>query len=224
MKPAFRDQLARKLKGARAAALTGVIAAAVAGFVATGIAGHGGGEVRVHNSDVALDTTSSTDNTTTSSEPSTTTTTTAPTTTSTRAPVTTTTATTEPRPTTTTTVSVPSSTTTTSTVPPIVCASSPAGGVANLRVSRISQESADIVWDCFPGVDPAHYYYDGAYVSEEKGGQYGTDWGPALKVYSGTKIMPVNLQPGTDYWFRIAPLQNGQPGVWEEIAVHTPTY
>ena len=78
MNPELKDLLARKLSGARAAALTGVIAAAVAAFVATGIAGRGG-EVNVHNSskEAAAESTSSTSEptTTTTAEPSTTTTT-----------------------------------------------------------------------------------------------------------------------------------------------------
>ncbi len=36
--------------------------------------------------------------------------------------------------------------------------------------------------------------------------------------------MPMALDPDTDYWFRVAALQNGQPGVWEEIAIHTLAY
>lgn len=96
--------------------------------------------------------------------------------------------------------------------------------MANLRASRVGRESADIEWDCYPGIDPAQYHYDGAYVFSRKGGIYAPDWTAPLKVYSGTKAMPMALDPDTDYWFRVAPLQNGQPGVWEEIAVHTLAY
>jgi hypothetical protein len=76
----LKDLLARKLSGARAAALTGIIAAVVAAFVATGIAGQGG-DVTVHNAstEVALEST-------TTSEAPTTTTTLAPTTTTTAEP------------------------------------------------------------------------------------------------------------------------------------------
>ena len=45
-----------------------------------------------------------------------------------------------------------------------------------------------------------------------------------MKIYSGTKSMPMALEPDTVYSFRIAPLQNGQPGVWEEITIRTLSY
>lgn len=96
--------------------------------------------------------------------------------------------------------------------------------MANLRPSRVGHESADIEWDCYPGIDPNQYHYDGAYVIERKGGAYGTGWTATNKIYSGTKAMPMALDPDTDYWFRVAPLQNGQPGVWEEIAIRTLAY
>ena len=121
--------------------------------------------------------------------------------------------------TTTTVVAGPASTTTT-TVP---CTASAAGGVANLRATRIGREGAELEWDCYPGFDPHQYYYDGAYVTARKGGTY-TDWTAPLKIYSGTKSMPMALEPDTEYSFRVAPLQNGQPGVWEEITIRTLSY
>ena len=134
------------------------------------------------------------------------------TTTTTRPVSTSTTATTTP-------VAVPTPTTTT-TAP---CRASASGGVANLRATRIGREGAELQWDCFPGYDPLEYYYDGAYVESRKGGQY-TDWTSPIQIYAGTKSLPMALEPDTEYTFRIAPLHNGQPGVWEEITIRTLSY
>lgn len=59
---------------------------------------------------------------------------------------------------------------------------------------------------------------------EEKGGSYGTDCEAPLMVFSGTTIMPMNLAPDTGDSFRVAPYQNGQPGVWVKITIHTMAY
>ena len=110
--------------------------------------------------------------------------------------------------------------TTTTTTPP--CTASTSGGVANLRVTRVGRNSADIDWDCYPGIDPATNHHDGAYYFERKGGSSGTEWSGRVAVYSGTRAMPAALDADTVYWFRVAPVQpDGQPGQWEEISLRT---
>lgn len=108
--------------------------------------------------------------------------------------------------------------TTTTTSP---CSTSASGGVANLRIVQLGREGADLEWDCFPGIDPQQYHFDGAYVAERKGGEYGEEWTARNTVYQGTRFMPRALSPGTEYRFRIAPYRDGRPGVWEEIVVRT---